>query len=142
VCSSDLAVQPGNRYDVPHETALRVLTQGLIDLNLLQGELDGLIEKEAYKPWYMHKTGHWLCLDVHDAGDYKIQGTWRELQPGMALTIEPGLYIRPADNVPKDLWNIGIRIEDDVVVTENAQRVLTAAAPKTVTEIEEAMRSS
>ena len=134
------AVRPGNDFNAPHEAALRVLTRGLVDLKLLQGEVDGLIESEAYKPWYMHKTGHWLGLDVHDAGDYKIKGAWRELQPGMALTVEPGLYIRPAADVPEALWNIGIRIEDDVVVTEAGNRVLTAAAPKTVADIEAAMR--
>ena len=136
------AVQPGNIYDAPHQAALRVLTQGLVDLKLLQGEVDGLIESEAYKPWYMHKTGHWLGLDVHDAGDYKINGTWRELQAGMVLTIEPGLYLRPADKVPEALRNIGIRIEDDVVVTADGHRVLTAAAPKTVADVEEVMRTS
>ncbi len=134
------AVKPGNRFNAPHEAALRVLTQGLIDLKLLQGEIDGLIESEAYKPWYMHKTGHWLGLDVHDAGDYKVGGAWRELQAGMALTVEPGLYLRPSADVPEALWNIGIRIEDDVVVTEAGCRVLTEAAPKTVAEIEAAMR--
>jgi Xaa-Pro aminopeptidase len=137
------AVRPGNTFNTPHEAALRMLTQGLVDLKLLQGEVDGLIENEAYKPWYMHKTGHWLGLDVHDAGDYKIKGplgtTWRELQPGMALTVEPGLYIRPAADVPEALWNIGIRIEDDVVVTEAGNQVLSAAAPKTVADIEAAM---
>ncbi len=137
------AVRPGNTFNAPHEAALRVLTQGLVDLKLLQGEVDGLIESEAYKPWYMHRTGHWLGLDVHDAGDYKIKGpqgtTWRELQPGMALTVEPGLYLRPSADVPEALWNIGIRIEDDVVVTEAGNRVLSAAAPKTVADIEAAM---
>ncbi|MBI5331756.1 MAG: aminopeptidase P N-terminal domain-containing protein [Betaproteobacteria bacterium] len=136
------AVRPGAPYDAPHQTALRVLTQGLIDLKLLQGELDGLIESEAYKPWYMHKTGHWIGLDVHDVGDYKQADGWRALQPGMALTIEPGLYIRPAETTPEALWNIGIRIEDDVVVTPDAPRILTAAAPKTVAEIEEVMRGT
>lgn len=133
------AARPGNTFNAPHEAALRVLTRGLVDLKLLQGEVDGLIEAEAYKPWYMHKTGHWLGLDVHDVGDYKINGAWRKLQPGMALTVEPGLYLRPSADVPEALWNIGIRIEDDVVVTEDGNRVLSAAAPKTVTDIEAAM---
>jgi len=136
------AVRPGNPFITPHEAALRVLTQGLIDLKLLSGEVDGLIESEAYKPFFMHKTSHWLGLDVHDVGDYKIKGVWRDLQPGMVMTVEPGLYLRPADNVPETLWNIGIRIEDDVVVTETGCRVLSAAAPKTVHEIEEVMRDS
>ena len=134
------AVRPGVDFNAPHTAALRVLTQGLVDLKLLTGEVDGLIEKQAYKPWYMHKTSHWIGLDVHDVGDYKVAGAWRELQPGMTLTVEPGLYIRPADNVPEALWNIGIRIEDDVLVTQAGCQVLTAAAPKTVAEIEAAMR--
>ncbi len=133
------AVRPGNDFNTPHEAALRVLTQGLVDLKLLQGEIDDLIETAAYKPWYMHKTGHWLGLDVHDAGNYKLGGAWRELQPGMALTVEPGLYLRPAAHVPEALWNIGIRIEDDVIVTESGHHVLTEAAPKSVADIEALM---
>jgi Xaa-Pro aminopeptidase len=136
------AVRPGNRFIAPHEAALRVLVQGLVDLKLLSGEIDGLIESEAYKPFYMHKTGHWLGLDVHDAGDYKIKGVWRELQAGMALTVEPGLYLRPGDKVPEALWNIGIRIEDDVLVTASGNRVLTEAAPKSIKEIEEVMHDT
>lgn len=135
------AVRPGNTFNSPHETALRVLTQGMVDLKLLKGEVDGLIESEAYKRFYMHRTGHWLGLDVHDAGEYKQQGEWRQLEPGMALTVEPGLYLRPADDVPEPLHNIGIRIEDDVVVTDAGRKVLTAAAPKTVKDIEEAMHA-
>ncbi len=134
------ATRPGNAWNAPHEAALRVLTQGMIDLKLLAGELDGLLEKEAYKRFYMHRTGHWLGLDVHDAGDYKVAGAWRPLQPGQCLTVEPGFYIRRADDVPPALWDIGIRIEDDVVVTEDGCRVLTEAAPKSVAAIEEAMR--
>jgi Xaa-Pro aminopeptidase len=133
------AVKPGNIWDTPHETALRVLTRGLIDLKLLTGDVDGLLEQEAFKPFYMHKTGHWLGMDVHDAGEYKINSEWRALQPGMTLTVEPGLYIRPSKDVPKAFWNIGIRIEDDVTVTESGCHVLTSAAPKTITDIEEAM---
>ena len=139
------AVKPGNAWNAPHDAALRVLTQGLCDLNLLQGDLDGLIEQEAYKPFYMHKTGHWLGLDVHDAGDYKLAGcgpepVWRNFQAGMTLTVEPGLYIRPSDNVPEAFWNIGIRIEDDVAVTPDGCTILTSTAPKTVADIESAMR--
>ena len=88
----------------------------------------------------MHRTGHWLGLDVHDVGDYKRDGQWRALQPGMTLTVEPGCYIRPADDVPRAFWNIGVRIEDDVLVTETGNEVLTHAAPKTVQEIEDVMR--
>ncbi|MEW5788194.1 MAG: aminopeptidase P N-terminal domain-containing protein [Pseudomonadota bacterium] len=134
------AARPGNGWNAPHEAALRVLTQGLVDLKILAGDLDNLLEKEAYKPWYMHRTGHWLGLDVHDAGEYKHPGgAWRTLEPGMALTVEPGLYLRPGPQVPAALENIGIRIEDDVVVTAAGPRVLTAGAPKTIEDIEEAM---
>lgn len=134
------AVQPGNRWHQPHEAALRVLAQGMIDLGLCTGSVDGVLESGDYRRFYMHRTGHWLGLDVHDAGSYKTDGTWRTLQPGMALTVEPGCYIRPADNVPQALWNIGIRIEDDVLVTASGCEVITAAAPKTVAEIEAVMR--
>ena len=133
------AVAPGQSWNAPHEAALRVLTRGLVDLKLLAGDVDGLVEAEAYKPYYMHRTGHWLGLDVHDAGDYKQAGDWRVLEPGMALTVEPGLYLRPGKDMPAHLENIGIRIEDDVLVTAEGRRVLTAAAPKSVQAIEEAM---
>jgi Xaa-Pro aminopeptidase len=147
VLASQLAaidvITPGATFQDPHAAALRGLTQGLVDLKLLSGDIDGLIESEAYKPWYMHRTGHWLGLDVHDAGDYKRPGEggssdWMPLEPGMVLTVEPGLYIRPADKVPEALWNIGIRIEDDVAVTATGCHVLTSP-PKTVAEIEEVM---
>ena len=145
VLSAQLAaiasVRPGNTFNSPHEAALKVLTQGMVDLALLQGEVDGLMESEAYKRFYMHRTGHWLGLDVHDAGEYKQAGQWRTLEPGMALTVEPGFYIRPADDVPEHFHNIGIRIEDDVVVTDRGCNVLTAAAPKTIKDIEEAMHA-
>ncbi len=131
-------VRPGARWNEPHDAALRVLVQGMVDLKLLQGEVDGLIEQEAYKRFYMHRTGHWLGRDVHDAGDYKMQGNWRELLPGMVLTVEPGFYIRPADDVPATFHNIGIRIEDDVAVTGTGHDVLSSA-PKTVAEIEACM---
>ncbi len=134
------AVRPGASWHAPHEAALRVLTQGMVDLKLLTGEPDGLIEQEAYKRFYMHRTGHWLGLDVHDAGEYKLNGEWRLLRPGMTLTVEPGCYIRAADDVPMELWNIGIRIEDDVRVTDTGAEVLTTLAPKSVAALEEAMR--
>jgi len=132
------AVRPGAQWIAPHTAAVRVLTQGMVDLKLLVGSVDGLIESEAYNRYYMHRTGHWLGLDVHDAGEYKLDGAWRALQPGMTLTVEPGLYIRPADGVPQALWNIGIRIEDDVAVTAEGCEVLTSP-PRTVGEIEEWM---
>jgi Xaa-Pro aminopeptidase len=130
------AVRPGATWDTPHEAAVKVLAQGMIDLGLLSGSLDAAIETGAYKRFYMHRTGHWLGLDVHDAGEYKVDKAWRPLQPGMTLTVEPGLYIRPAEGVPEHLWNIGIRIEDDVLVTADGCEVLTAAARKQVDEIE------
>ena len=132
-------VRPGAPWIAPHEAAVRVLAQGMVDLGLLHGEVDGLIESKAYDRFYMHRTGHWLGLDVHDAGEYKIKGECRPLQPGMTLTVEPGLYIRPADDVPQALWNIGIRIEDDVAVTESGCEMLTSP-PRTVAEIEDWMK--
>jgi Xaa-Pro aminopeptidase len=134
------AVRPGNTWNAPHDAALRVLAQGFIDFGLCQGSVDQVLQSEDYKRFYMHRTGHWLGLDVHDAGEYKINGEWRPLQPGMTLTVEPGCYVRPADNVPQHFWNIGIRIEDDVAVTESGCEVLTSAAPKAVAEIEELMQ--
>jgi Xaa-Pro aminopeptidase len=135
-------VRPGSAWNEPHEAAVRVLAQGMLDLKLLPGSLDEVLEKETYKRFYMHRTGHWLGLDVHDAGEYKSAGQWRTLEPGMALTVEPGLYIRAADDVPERLRNIGIRIEDDVVVTQGACEVITAEAPKGVAEIEALMRDA
>jgi len=132
-------VKPGKHWNEPHEAALKVLAQGFIDFGLCHGSVDEVLEKESYKQFYMHRTGHWLGMDVHDVGEYKQGGAWRALKPGMALTVEPGCYIRPADNVPEQFWNIGIRIEDDVVVTEDGCEVLTLAAPKTVAEIETLM---
>lgn len=133
-------VKPGNNWNEPHMAALHVLAQGFIDLGLCQGSVDAVLESEDYKRFYMHRTGHWLGMDVHDAGEYKQKGDWRLLQPGMVLTVEPGCYIRPADNVPQHFWNIGIRIEDDVIVTQTGYELLTFAAPKTIAEIEELMQ--
>lgn len=134
------SARPGNLWDAPHQAALRVLAQGFIDLRLCQGSLESVLETESYKQFYMHRTGHWLGMDVHDVGEYKLDGSWRPLQSGMTLTVEPGCYIRPADNVPKELWHIGIRIEDDVLITPHGNEVLTRQAPKTVEQIEEEMR--
>ena len=130
------AVSPGKRWNDPHDAAVKTLASGFIDLGLCSGTPDKVIETEDYKRFYMHRTGHWLGLDVHDAGDYKSAGEWRTLQPGMTMTVEPGCYIRPADDVPDAFWNIGVRIEDDVVVTPSGCEVLTAAAPKSVADIE------
>jgi Xaa-Pro aminopeptidase len=135
-------VRPGKAWNEPHDAAVRVLAQGMLDLKLLSGTLEEVLEKETYKRFYMHRTGHWLGLDVHDAGEYKRAGQWRALEPGMTLTVEPGLYIRAADDVPERLRNIGIRIEDDVVVTQGDCEVITAEAPKGVAEIEAFMRDA
>ncbi len=136
------AARPGAHWNEPHDDAVRVLAQGLIDLKLCSGSVDAVLESESYKRFYMHRTGHWLGMDVHDVGAYKLEGNWRPLQPGMVLTVEPGCYIRPADDVPQAFWNIGIRIEDDVVITMQGCEVLTEAAPKTVAAIEELMKHS
>ena len=133
-------VRAGNAWNEPHDAAVRVLAQGMLDLKLLAGSLDEVLEKESYKRFYMHRTGHWLGLDVHDAGDYKHAGEWRTLVPGMTLTVEPGLYVRAADDVPRALRDIGVRIEDDVLVTSDACEVLTAEAVKGMDEIEALMR--
>ncbi|WP_111493994.1 MULTISPECIES: Xaa-Pro aminopeptidase [Marinobacter] len=135
------AVKPGNHWNHPHEAALKVLTQGLIDLGILKGlNLEEALEQEAFRPFFMHRTGHWLGLDVHDVGDYRIGDAWRVLEPGMALTVEPGLYIAPDNTEVDEQWRgIGIRIEDDVVVTKEGCRVLTDAVPKRIDEIEALM---
>jgi len=130
------AVRPGATFDQPHQAAVQVLTEGLVDLKLLKGKVSKLIEKEAYKRFYMHRTGHWLGMDTHDVGNYKVDGAWRPLEPGMVLTVEPGLYIDAGRDVPKELRNIGIRIEDDVLVSRESHEVLTEAAPKSVEALE------
>ena len=144
------AVRPGRSFNAPHEAALKVLVQGLIDLGLCTGSRDEVIESGTYRQFYMHRTSHWLGLDVHDVGLYRDhqapidargEHPWRTLQPGMVLTIEPGLYIRPADTVPEAYWNIGVRIEDDVVVTATAGDLLSAGAPTDPADIEALMAS-
>ncbi len=136
-------VKPGNRWQQPHDAAVRVLVRGLLQLGLLQGEEDALIEQQAYRQFYMHKTGHWLGMDVHDVGDYRQDGEWRRFEAGMVLTVEPGLYVAPDDDSVDPQWRgIGIRIEDDVVVTEQGHHVLTSGVVKTVEEIEALMQSS
>ncbi|MDH5547652.1 MAG: Xaa-Pro aminopeptidase [Gammaproteobacteria bacterium] len=133
-------VRPGNHWNKPHETAVRVLTKGLVKLKLLKGKIETLIEKQAYRKFYMHRTGHWLGMDVHDVGEYRINGKWRKLEPGMVLTVEPGLYIaHGTKGVHKKWWGIGIRIEDDVLVTKKGNQVLTEDVPKEVDEIEALM---
>jgi len=136
-------VQPGNPYNLFHDTAVRVLVEGLMNLGLLAGDIEEIIKEEKYKPFYMHRTGHWLGLDVHDAGVYKHGENWQSLQPGHVVTVEPGLYIgpdvEPTEGQPAidDRWRgIGIRIEDDVLVTAEGHEVLTAGVPKSVEEME------
>jgi Xaa-Pro aminopeptidase len=143
------AVAPGRPYTDIHEAALSVLVQGMLDLGLLDkakyGSVENAIAERAHQQFYMHGTGHWLGMDVHDVGAYKDLASEgkpaRLLAPGMVLTVEPGIYVRPAEGVPEDYWNIGIRIEDDVAVTADGHHVLSAAAPKQVADIEELMRN-
>ena len=129
-------VRPGNGWNEPHEAATEVITRGLVDMGILKGRLRKLIDAEAFRPYYMHKTGHWLGMDVHDVGDYKLADEWRIFEPGMVTTVEPGLYLAAGlKDLPQEWWNIGIRIEDDVLVTETGNEVLTAAAPKSVDDV-------
>jgi len=135
-------VIPGNHWNAPHDESVRVITQGLLELGILEGELDALIEAGAYKDFYMHRIGHWIGIDVHDVGDYKVGGEWRVLEAGMVMTVEPGIYISPqAENVAAKWRGIGIRIEDDVLVTKQGCRILSTGAPKEITEIEAVMAS-
>jgi len=143
-------IAPGKRFTDGHDAAVRILAQGMLDTGLLKrdkvGTLDDVIANGDYRQFYMHRTGHWLGMDVHDVGDYRDaapagqERPWRTLRPGMALTVEPGIYVRPADGVPEQYWNIGIRIEDDAVVTAQGCDIITAEAPKTIAEIEAVMR--
>ena len=136
------ATRPGAHWNEPHDAAVKVLAQGMLDLGLIKGSLDGVLENGDYCRFYMHRTGHWLGMDVHDAGEYKLDGEWRALQEGMVLTIEPGCYIRAAADVPERLWNIGIRIEDDAVVTAKGCELITADVPKAIADIEALMRET
>ncbi len=133
------AVYPGNSWNAPHLAAVKVLTKGLVKLGLLKGKTAQLIKDNAYAKFYMHRTGHWLGLDVHDVGDYKVGEEWRVLEVGMVLTVEPGLYIAKSRSVPRKWWNIGVRIEDDVLVTRHGHDVLSKHAPKEVDDIEALM---
>ncbi len=138
------AIAPGRKYHDAHDAAVRVLAQGMLDFGLLQGTLDDVLAEKRYTQFYMHGTGHWIGMDVHDVGLYRDVAQEdkpsRRLQPGMAMTVEPGIYVRPAEGVPEQYWNIGIRIEDDVIVTEGGFQLLTGGAPKTVAEIEALMK--
>lgn len=134
------AVQIGNSYKEPHNVAVRILVQGLLDLGIMQGDLEEIIQTESFRQFYMHGTGHWLGMDVHDVGTYKANGEWRAYEEGMVVTVEPGLYIAPDDETVDVKWRgIGIRIEDDVVATKNGPLVLTAKVVKTVADIEALM---
>ncbi|MGH1374193.1 MAG: Xaa-Pro aminopeptidase [Cellvibrionaceae bacterium] len=137
------AIKPGRHWNEPHEASVEVITAGLVELGLLIGDVAELIEKEAYKEFYMHRIGHWLGIDVHDVGDYRVGGEWRVLEPGMCMTVEPGIYVAP-DNAGVDAkWRgIGIRIEDDVLITKDGCDVLTADVPKTIDDIEALMAAS
>ena len=137
------AVQPGAPWDAPHNASVKVITQGLIKLGLLKGTPAKLIKTEAYKDFYMHRVGHWIGMDVHDVGDYKIDDDWRLLEPGMVTTIEPGIYIAPDNKKVAKKWRgIGVRIEDDVLVTKKGNRILSTGIPRTVSEIESFMAAA
>lgn len=133
-------VKPGNHWNDPHEAAIEVITEGLLALGILKGKVSTLLKNRSYTKYYMHRTSHWLGMDVHDVGDYKVGGDWRMLEPGMVLTVEPGLYL-PAGSkgLAKKWWNIGVRIEDDILVTKGGHDVLSKDMPKTVAEIEALM---
>ncbi len=133
-------VRIGRPFEAYHNAAVKVLTRGLIDLGLLKGSLDENLESESYRRFYMHKTGHWLGLDVHDVGDYRIDDQSRVLEKNMLVTVEPGLYIGAADDIPEPLRNIGVRIEDDIRVSRDEPDNLTAAVPRRAEDIEQAMR--
>ena len=114
----------------------------MVELGILKGDPDELIENGDYTKYYMHRTGHWLGMDVHDVGDYKLDGEWRMLEAGMVMTVEPGIYLPVDESLSKELHNIGVRIEDDVLVTKDGNDVLSKDAPKTIDEIEELMANA
>ena len=132
-------VKSGHHWNQPHEAAVKRLAQGMIDLGLLEGGIEDVIENKRYQRFYMHRTGHWLGMDVHDVGDYRLGDQWRLLEPGMVLTVEPGLYIPAADDIDQRWHNIGIRIEDDVLVTRKNAQVLSGGVPKQPVEVEALM---
>lgn len=131
----------GNHWNDPHTAAVRVITRGLISMGVLKGDLKKLIKDEEYRRYFMHRTGHWLGLDTHDVGDYKVDDKWRLFEPGMVLTIEPGIYLPGSKDVPKPFRHIGIRVEDDVIVSEAGPEIITAAITKQVDEIEALMQA-
>ena len=133
------AVRPGNHWAQPHDAAVEVLAEGLVALGILKGKPKTLVKEKAYSRYFMHKTGHWLGMDVHDVGDYKVGDGWRLLEPGMVMTVEPGLYFPAQKGLARKWWNTGVRIEDDVLVTQAGHEVLSSGAPKRITEIEALM---
>ena len=131
---------PGSHWNQPHDASVRTITEGLVKLGLLKGRVNTLIKQQAYRRYYMHRVGHWLGMDVHDVGDYRVGGEWRVLEPGMVMTVEPGIYVAPDDDKVARKWRgIGIRVEDNVLVTPEGCEVLTAALPKSVEQIESLM---
>lgn len=133
-------IRPGNHWNQPHDASVRVITEGLVELGLLKGRVANLVKREAHRSYYMHRVGHWLGMDVHDVGDYRVGGEWRMLEPGMVMTVEPGIYVAPHNTRVAKKWRgIGIRVEDNVVVTDEGCEVITAGLPKTVEEIEALM---
>ena len=134
-------VKPGNHWNDPHDAAVKALTKGMVEIGLLKGKPAELIKDGSYMKYYMHRTGHWLGMDVHDVGDYKVDDNWRLFEPGMVLTVEPGLYIPAGSRGAKRWWNIGVRIEDDLAVTKDGFELLTKGLPRTVEEVESVMAS-
>jgi Xaa-Pro aminopeptidase len=136
-------IKPGESFMALHEKTIDIITQGLVDLGLLSGDVKENIERKTYERFFMHRTGHWLGMDVHDVGRYKLEDGWRKIEPGMAFTVEPGIYIQPGTaGASEEFYNIGIRVEDDIVVTETGCEVLTALVPKEVAEVEALMKES
>jgi Xaa-Pro aminopeptidase len=133
------AVVPGNHWNDPHDAAVETIVEGLLELGIMKGGKKTIIKDQSYTKYYMHKTGHWIGMDVHDVGDYKVDGEWRLLEPGMVMTVEPGLYLPTMKGLAKKWWNIGIRIEDDVLVTREGYDVLSKDIPKQADEVEAIM---
>ncbi|NIP48677.1 MAG: Xaa-Pro aminopeptidase [Gammaproteobacteria bacterium] len=133
-------IRPGNHWDEPHNAAVKILTQGMVELGILKGKVSQLIKEKAFTKYYMHRTGHWLGMDVHDVGDYKVEGEWRTFESGMVLTVEPGLYLpASSEGLDRRWWDIGIRIEDDVLITDTGNEILSDNAPKDADAIESLM---
>lgn len=136
-------IKPGESFMALHEKTIEIITQGLVDLGLLSGNVSENIERKTYERFFMHRTGHWLGMDVHDVGRYKLEDGWRKIEPGMAFTVEPGIYIQPGtEGASEEFYNIGIRVEDDIVVTADGCEVLTSLVPKEVVEVEALMKES